>query len=409
MNETKTIPMMIPKYVSEFRCIGGECPDSCCANWNIPIDKGSFAHYRRVVHPVLKPLIKSYLFQDKENRDSFALHAKLNLRETDGHCPMHSDSGLCSIQLHLGEASLSDTCFMYPRTVMRIGDRIEQSLTLSCPEAARLALTNRDAFDFVETELTVRKTSVAGLVSAFGFPIDAMDTVRTFAVQLFQTHGLTNVERLAALGWLCHQIDTMASNGTHNDVSALLTEMTGMVESGSLSPLVQQLEEQPSIGVTVFYILFKNQKGVTRPPQQQEVVDWVCEGLSIESDGKTDLLKIEQNYHRGLSMLKQDSEVYEWAMNRYLLNDLLRETFPWGQTSAMLHYRRLLTRFGILRLMLCGVAAFRRGPLDHDVVVQTVQVFCRLYQHNDGFAKNAELCLQDLEWNSLERLYTLLK
>lgn len=409
MTVNKSLPMMAPRYVSEFHCVGADCPDTCCANWTIPIDKATFSQYRRVVHPALKPIFKSHLVQDKQQLNSFALHSQLKLRQSDGHCPMHSASGLCSVQLHLGEALLSDTCFTYPRTVVQIGDRIEQCLTLSCPEAARLALTRSDAFDFVETDMPFRVSAATSMRAVLGFSIEAMDAVRTFAIQLLQTQGLTNIESLAALGWLCHQIDALASSSIQNNLPTLLAEMTKMVESGALPAVVRQLEEQPTIGVAIFYILFKKQHGVTRPEQQQRILTQVSEGLGINTDSATDLTEIETAYRHGLSLLNEDRKGFEWAMNRYLLNDLIRETFPWGQSSAMLHYRRLLTRFGILRLMLSGVASSTGKMLDQDTIVRTVQVFCRLYQHNDAFAKNAELCLKDLDWNSLERLYTLLK
>lgn len=409
MNETKTVPMLVPKYVSEFQCVGSECPDTCCANWSIPIDKATFSQYRRVVHPVIKPLLKSYLTQDKEHVKSFPLHGKLNLRESDGHCPMHSGSKLCSIQQHLGEQSLSDTCFMYPRTVTKFGERIEQCLTLSCPEAARLALTRMDSFDFALVQLPVRITSAANLGCASGFDLETMDSVRTFAIQLFQTVELTCVERLFALGWLCNQLDELSSRNAHDETSSLLSEMTDMVEDGALKPLVEQLDAQRSISVTVFYLLFKNQRRLKRPPHQQMVVNSVLVGLGIDDAPKTDILKVEENYKKGTMFLQAENGYYEQVMGKYLLNDLLRETFPWGQTSALLHYRRLLTRFGILRLMFAGVASARSTALDLETMVHIVQVFCRLYQHNDEFAKEAELCLQDLDWNSLERLYTLLK
>ena len=401
--------MMIPKYVSEFRCLGSECPDSCCANWTLSIDKGTFAHYRRVVHPAIKPLMKNYLVRDQNNISSFHLYGQLKLRESDDHCPMHSDDKLCSIQQNLGEGSLSDTCFMYPRTVTKFGDRIEQSLTLSCPEAARLALTGDDSFEFVTAHLPVRITSIANLRAKSGFSMEAIDAIRTFAIQLFQTPELTNVDCLVALGWLCHQLDGASSRGEHSETSSLLSEMTELVETGGLSPLVRQLDAQPSIGVTVFYMLFKNQREVKRPPQQQEIVEWVLQGLGLNTKANADLLVVETCYQRGMEFLQMDPIGHEKVLRRYLLNDLIRETFPWGQPSAMLSYRRLLTRFGILRLMLCGIAADKGQPLDQETYVRTVQTFCRMYQHNEVFAKAAELCLQDLEWHSLERLYALLK
>ena len=31
----------IPHYFKSFHCIGGECPDTCCAGWQIQIDPAS--------------------------------------------------------------------------------------------------------------------------------------------------------------------------------------------------------------------------------------------------------------------------------------------------------------------------------------------------------------------------------
>ena len=74
----------------------------------------------------------------------------------------------------------------------------------------------------------------------------------------------------------------------------------------------------------------------------------------------------------------------------------------------MEHYRRLLTRYGILRLMLAGVAAEQGRVLDTETIVQTIQVFCRIYQHNALFTKRAESLLAQSEWTQLDRLYALL-
>lgn len=82
---------------------------------------------------------------------------------------------------------------------------------------------------------------------------------------------------------------------------------------------------------------------------------------------------------------------------RYLPNDLIRETFPWTRPSTMQRYRNLLTRYGILQLMLAGVATEQGRMLDVATVVQTIQVFCRIYQHNALLTKRAETLLEQSE------------
>lgn len=399
-----TNTMLVPKYVTQFQCLGGECPDTCCSTWSINIDKETFQRYRREIHPALKPLLQQYLVQ--VDKDSYARHGKLNLRPSDSHCGLHSSDGMCPIQQKLGEDALSDTCYIYPRYVVQFGDRFEQSLTLSCPEAARLALTQDDAFEFVSADFTTRLATTPVVTSVRGFSMEAMDEVRVFLIQLFQTPSLSNTERLVTVGWLCQQLDTLVATNTQANVETLLVEMREMIESGSIHATVEQLNKQQATSATLFSILF----GVKSPDEargnQRDVLDRVRAGLGITGD--LSLLTISDNYVRGSQILADDGGACEKIVSRHLLNDLIRETFPWTQASAMEHYRRLLTRYGILRLMLAGIAAHQESALDETTIVRTIQVFCRIYQHNMAFAKQAEGLLVKSEWTQLERLYALL-
>jgi lysine-N-methylase len=313
---------------------------------------------------------------------------------------------MCPIQQKLGEDALSDTCYIYPRYVVQFGERFEQSLTLSCPEAARLALTQDDAFEFVSANFTTRVATTPVVTSVRGYSIEAMDEVRVFLIQLFQTPELSNTERLVAMGWLCQQLDNLVANDTQADVHVLLAEMREMVESGSVHVSVSQLNQQQATSVTLFSILF----GVKSPDEargnQRDVLDRVRSGLNITAD--LSLTKISDNYVRGSKLLTEDGGVCEKLVSKYLLNDLIRETFPWTQVSALEQYRRLLTRYGILRLMLAGMAAEQNSTLDKATIVRTIQVFCRIYQHNTAFPKRAEGLLVQTEWTQLERLYALL-
>jgi lysine-N-methylase len=399
-----TSTMLVPKYVTQFECLGGSCPDTCCSTWSISVDQDTFDRYRREDHPELKPLLQQYLVQ--VDKASYSKHGKLELRTSDSRCGLHSSDGFCAVQRHLGEDALSDTCYVYPRHVVQFGDHFEQSLTLSCPEAARLALTQGDAFDFVSADFTSRLATTPVVTPTRGFSMDAMNEVRIFLVQLFQTPSLTNPERLVLVGWLCQQIDQLVVTHAQATVQTLLSEMIKMVESGSIHATVAQLNKQQATSVTLFSILFGAKSPAAVQGIQRDVLDKVRSGLGITGD--LDLTNISDNYVRGSKLLAEDGENYEQICAKYLLNDLIRETFPWTRASAMEHYRILLTRYGILRLMLAGVAAAQCSKLDIATMVQTIQVFCRIYQHNALFNKRAEALLAQSEWTELDRLYALL-
>jgi len=58
--------------------------------------------------------------------------------------------------------------------------------------------------------------------------------------------------------------------------------------------------------------------------------------------------------------------------------------------------------------MLAGMAAGQDSALDEAGIVRTIQVFCRIYQHNTAFSKQAEGLLVKSDWTQLDRLYALL-
>ena len=396
--------MLVPKYVTHFKCIAGDCPDTCCATWAIDIDQDTYSRYRKESDPALQPLLEHHLVP--LDIASYSRHGRLTLRPSDSTCGLHAVDGSCSIQTRLGEDALSDTCYIYPRRVVQFGDRFEQSLTLSCPEAARLALTQDDAFEFVSADFTSRLATTPVLSPVMGYSLEAMDEVRVFLIQLFQTPSLSNTERLVTTGWICQQIDHMAQTHTQSDVNTLLAEMTYAVESGNIHASVDQLNKQQATSVTLFSILFGAKSPAEIRGNQRDVLDRVRAGLGITPD--LDLAAISDNYVRGSRLLAGDGGTCEKLTSRYLLNDIIRETFPWTRTSAMKHYRRLVTRFGILRLMLAGVASAQDSALDVPTLVQTIQVFCRTYQHNALFSDRAENLLAQSEWTQLDRLYALL-
>ena len=40
--------VMTPHYYKDFRCIAGACTDTCCAGWDVDVDKDSYKYYKTV-------------------------------------------------------------------------------------------------------------------------------------------------------------------------------------------------------------------------------------------------------------------------------------------------------------------------------------------------------------------------
>lgn len=121
----------IPNYYSKFRCLAGDCPHTCCAWWEVPVDGESAAFYRTVPGE-LGERLRAALTADEDGDACFLL--------TGGQCPFLNEDGLCSLQLQWGEERIPAICREHPRFTYDYGPIRESGLCASCPEAARLIL-----------------------------------------------------------------------------------------------------------------------------------------------------------------------------------------------------------------------------------------------------------------------------
>ena len=130
----------IPHYYKKFQCIAGECPDTCCAGWQIVIDDRTREKYRRA-----------------EGAFGNRLHNSIDWKEScfqqyEGRCAFLNDENLCDIYQESGKEMLCRTCRNYPRHIEEFEGSREISLSLSCPEAARLILSSREPVQFLTAE-----------------------------------------------------------------------------------------------------------------------------------------------------------------------------------------------------------------------------------------------------------------
>ncbi|MDD7024328.1 MAG: flagellin lysine-N-methylase [Oscillospiraceae bacterium] len=129
-----------PHYYDKFSCLADQCPDTCCAGWAIMIDEESLKYYSRVKGPFGNRLKNSVNWED----GSFLQYER--------RCSFLNEENLCDLYRELGPDALCDTCRRYPRHVEEFEGLRELSLSLSCPEAARMILNCREPVRFLWEE-----------------------------------------------------------------------------------------------------------------------------------------------------------------------------------------------------------------------------------------------------------------
>lgn len=128
----------------DFKCIGSDCPYTCCQGWSIGIDEDSYNYYSNL-------------------EGSFGDKLRSNIHKIDGNpyfkmdsnlrCPFLNENSLCNIYINIGEDKMCHTCKVYPRAQFLYGDIVFKFLTISCPEAARFILSKQKKLEFNVSDL----------------------------------------------------------------------------------------------------------------------------------------------------------------------------------------------------------------------------------------------------------------
>ncbi len=138
---------LYPSYYNRFECIAAACPDSCCQGWDVVIDSDTEAFYNSVSGSFGDKL-RNAIYTDPDGDRVFRL-------AEEKKCPFWGADHLCDIYRELGRERLCATCALFPRITMDYTVFTEHTLSLACPEAARLVLSEKhayEAFDDVEIE-----------------------------------------------------------------------------------------------------------------------------------------------------------------------------------------------------------------------------------------------------------------
>lgn len=177
-----------PAYYKAFTCLAANCPDSCCALWEVDVDAQTADMYRALPGD-LGDRLRQVLTDD----NTMVLE--------NGRCPMWRQDGLCRIQAERGHDALCKTCREFPRLRHDYGDFTELMLELSCPEAARLIFSSPDEIiteeypgeqpDYDTDLMVVLKTSrekVLEFIRNTDRPLG-----QVLAATLLYAHGVQNI------------------------------------------------------------------------------------------------------------------------------------------------------------------------------------------------------------------------
>lgn len=131
-----------PNYYKDFSCIADKCEATCCAGWQIVVDEESLKKYKKVSGEFRQRIKEGVDFKEG-----------VFYQNPGKRCAFLNEQNLCDMYIALGEEAFCETCRRYPRHIEEFENVREFTLSASCPEAARILLSQKEPVQFYDVEI----------------------------------------------------------------------------------------------------------------------------------------------------------------------------------------------------------------------------------------------------------------
>ena len=396
-----------PLYYDDFACIMSDCEDNCCKNWNINIDKGTYHKYKNVKNPQFKKKQEHCIKRIKGEKASDRAYARFVLRE-GGECPFQTAEKLCEIHRDLGEEYLCSTCKNYPRLTRNMSrDLMELSITMSCPEAVRVALFNESPMEFTIEKMEFKAND--SLVKTWMKPVESEPkthyiehgwAMREAAISIMQIRTCSVAHRLIIIAMMLNDVVGLHDGGKADEIPEILEFYSGGTYGESFVDEFKDFEPNDSIcmqmNVMMYYVVKQSSesRAYSTFAELLKRFEWHLKDIG-------ELLKQVDSAMVFYAYIKQITdelwggflEKWEHVLENYLVSYIFSDIFPLRYHEKGLnpyhHSLILAEQYALLRMLLCGNYDPREG-FTKQYITRMISQVAQLNQHSSKPLKITE-------------------
>ena len=415
--------------VTRFACLGSECPDTCCSGWSIPLSQPDLEALRSSVagSPTQEARFREAVREEPGDHVSGSC-GSLGMQNGES-CGFLDSDGLCSVQKQSGREAIPTVCSLYPKKVAVIEGRLELTLSLSCPEAARMILTERDAVNLVDVD----PAGYPRLVAQHVVPVDPEDPYERYcddvraAILALLALDTSFETRLFLIAYMGSKVDSFFGRGRdafHEDqLASVLRMMCDADELTSLCGEFEALDLPQGLGVAVSHEAFMHRAAHSTPLAKLYADAHGSYGSDLLATGE--VLGTRTSFNDLRSSYTERAERWDEAcgarLDAYFTNYAVNY---WMQgylesDSILEHTRALITQCAVLKFLVLGDPELSgvdpRENADgaaqalEGAVVRVVQRFTRATEHDPGFLRAMGRTMDDLGFTSFAHIVSLLR
>ena len=368
------VNMFIPKYMADFKCIGSECVDTCCAGWDINIDENTFEKYVNSKGE-LKELVQGKFRENKENEDF--LNKGFMILKEQNKCPFLNDDMLCDIHGRIGEENLCITCKRFPRVYNIIDGIYEKSGLPSCEEICIKAFLNKEKMEFIEIEEDIDESAIEirRIIDTEAFEgtdslLQYFWEIRVNSINIIQNRSFSIEERLNILKYFYREIEKNYKMLDFESIENILEDFSENTIDLELLKGKAYNESNEFYLSLIDERLIENIKGIRLKECILEYTNAI-EGYDI---------------NKYSSELSKKLEKYSFIFENYLVNQIFKDLIPFNKGEDLtLSVDVLINSYRIIKAYTIGLSLNSKMLLDEKIIIKVIQSLSKDIEHNKVF------------------------
>lgn len=385
-----------PFYYDDFKCIAGDCIDNCCrAEWEISIDKKTYKKYRKLKGQWGNK-INNNISRIRSNISDLR-YGKIKLK--DKGCSLLDEKGLCTIHANLGVGYLCNTCKVYPREIIKLGEIYEKKLFMSCPEVARCFVRHKENFYFnmgeeelsdLDKDYIIDKSYDEKLYNLLWYS-------RSLAMEIIQFKEIEIWKRIIFLKMLTDKVQKLIDEENYENYEKVLNTFRNEITNIDVINSLDKIKFVEDVKFDFIQSIINKSSQLKGVKYSQLINDYY--EMFNATDDKKENLKLLFEKEREFNIFLKD---YENVLENLLIY-LIYGYFMLALYSKDLNKQvnKVVITYSMIKMLLLGRWYKNNKKLEEEDFVEVIYVFSRVIEHNRSFLNKIYEAIKEVGYDKI--------
>lgn len=356
-----------PAFYRSFKCMGGKCPNSCCAIWTIEWSKKEVERLKAAnCSPELRTLVDESFAPNAQNDNGLII--KLDSKK-NFDCPFLTKDRMCRIQRELGEEYLSFTCTFFPRKIFASQDIFTRTCSASCYQVIETLYKDPCAMNLVNTPID--KESIGLNVQTYSAEDLKKHPELNYRNDLFEffyeiiSNKKRTIETSVVLGALAAQkLTEYISRGEHDRIPEIIKALRPQLNMQTV-PSFENAKENYNYSLSL----------------TGKIVDALADSNVLDSLKENGQLSVDK-YKNGCAIFSRYTDKTPHFLRNLALNYIFEGNIPFMDISKSLfeNYCYFASTIAATKLIGCAVSAQNKS-VENGLLI-SISYFVRVMYHS---------------------------